>query len=344
MARKSSVTEEFVDSSMDLDMDSIQSEKRIEVPKEGKEEERGSQKYEKRYKTESTDELVSCLRNQRVIVRYIPKLTGLVTDPKHVLYGGMSETATKTFVVPKLSSGMFVNVLTDAEKKFLEYAMGLEDNALSIYKKHDNFWSDANEAGISRVVLFKQDNYLDLSNPEDYIKYKILLANKDFIAPSLQAYQDYPKASYQFVIIADDEESKVERNKMSTTMRCYKEFGKVENDVDILRLIVETMSGRPLAATTKIEFLQSEINKWIQADSKMFIKVITDETLDQKVLIRKAVDAGVIAKRGNFYYLKKDNSPLCNNGEDPTLNTAAKYISLARNQELKFMIEAAIKE
>jgi hypothetical protein len=61
MARKSNVTEDF-ESSMDLDMDSIQAEKRIEIPKE-EEEKKEEPKYEKRFRTESTDELVSCLRN-----------------------------------------------------------------------------------------------------------------------------------------------------------------------------------------------------------------------------------------------------------------------------------------
>ena len=85
-------------------------------------------------------QLVSCLRNERVIVRHIPKRTGLVTNPKHILYGGMAENAIRVFVVPRLSSGMFVNVLTDSEKAFLEDVMGLEYNALSIYKKVDNYW------------------------------------------------------------------------------------------------------------------------------------------------------------------------------------------------------------
>ena len=102
-----------------------------------------------------SDELVSCLRNERVIVRHIPKQTGMITNPKHILYGGMAENASKTFVVPKLTSGMYVNVLTDNEKAFLEEIMGLEYNALSIYKKQDNFWDDNNEEGISRVRLTK---------------------------------------------------------------------------------------------------------------------------------------------------------------------------------------------
>ena len=160
-------------------------------------------------KVDSSDDsqLINCLRNERIVVRHIPKRTGLVTNPKHILYGGMAENAIRVFVVPRLSSGMFVNVLTDSEKAFLEDVMGLEYNALSIYKKVDNYWDDSNENSVARVRLTKQDNYLDLSNPEDYIRYKILLANKDYIAPSLKTLEDYPKATYQFVIISENDES-----------------------------------------------------------------------------------------------------------------------------------------
>lgn len=286
---------------------------------------------------------VNCLRNERVIIRHIPKESGMVTNPKHILFGGMAENASRTFVVPRLSSGMFVNVLTDSEKVFLEEVMGLEYNALSIYKKVDNFWDDSNESGISKVRLSKQDNYLNLADPEDYIRYKILLANKDFIAPSLQALQDSPKATYQFVIISEGDETKSAKDNMSATMKCYKEFGKIENDIDILRVIVETIDGRPTAATAKLEALQSKINTLIQADSKIFLKVITDPMLTTKVLIKKSIEAGTIVKRGNYLYLKSDNTPLCNNNEEPTLNIAAKYLNLPKNQELKFALEAKLK-
>lgn len=292
---------------------------------------------------EREDTPVNCLRNERIIIRHIPREGGMVTNPKHILYGGMAENATRTFVVPKLSSGMYVNVLTDSEKAFLEEIMGLEYNALSIYKKVDNFWDDSNENGISRVRLTKQDNYLNLADPEDYIRYKILLANKDYIAPSLQVLQDSPKATYQFVIISDGEEIKTAKDNMSTTMKCYKEYGKVENDINILRVIIETIDGRPTASTAKLEFLQTKINNLIQADSKLFLKVITDPLLNTKVLIKKSIEAGLIANRGNYLYLRSDNTPLCENNEEPTLNMAAKYLNSPRHQDIKFTLEAKLK-
>ena len=293
---------------------------------------------------EPVEEMVSCLRNERIIVRHVPKLTGMWgNNPKHILAGGMAEGAVRTFVVPRLSSGMFVNVLTDREKAFLEEIMGLEYNALSIYKKVDNFWDDSNENGINKVRLSKQDNYFNLSDPEDYIRYKILLANKDYIAPSLQALQDTPKATYQFVIISEGEETKVAKSNMSSTMMCYKEFGKIEDDIDTLRVIIETIDGRPTSQTAKLEFLQTKINSLIQADSKIFLKVVTDPMLSTKVLIKRAIEAGLISNRGNYLYLRKDNTPLCEANEEPTLNIAAKYLNSPKHQEVKFALEAKLK-
>lgn len=280
----------------------------------------------------------SCLRNERVIIRHVPKEGGLVTNPKHILYGGMAESAVRYFTVPILgSSGAYKNVLTDDEKTFLEEIMGLEYNALSIYKKENNYWDNY------QVRLTKQDNYLDLSVPDDYIKYKVLKANSDFIADSLETLQDKPKVTYQFVMIREGEQESQESEKMSATMKCYMEYGRIKDDRDTLRCIIELIDGRPVASNSKLEFLQGKINNLIQADSKLFLKIITDPLLSTKVLISKAIEAGVISKRGDQLYLRSDNSPLCDHNEDPTLNVAARYLNLPKNQELKLSIEAKVK-
>lgn len=316
----------------------------VEVPKtEVTSKSRGIQKKKTEVANDGT--LISCLRNERIIVRHVPKMTGMWgNNPKHILAGGMAEGASRVFVVPRLASGMFVNVLTDNEKAFLEEIMGLEYNALSIYKKVDNFWDDSNENGINKVRLTKQDNYFNLSDPEDYIRYKILLANKDYIAPSMQVLQDAPKATYQFVIISEGEETKLARNNMSATMMCYKEFGKIENNSDILRVILETISGRPISQSSKLTFLQTKANEFIQTDSKMFLKVITDPMLSTKVLIKKCIEAGLISNRGGYLYLRSDNTPLCESNEEPTINIAAKYLNSPKHQEIKFALEAKLKQ
>lgn len=284
------------------------------------------------------DTIVSCLRKEKVTVKFILRQSGNVTDPKHVLYGGMSESSVRYFTVPILSStGSYKNVLTNSEKTFLEQYMGLEYNALSIYATHNNYWDNYT------VRLTKQDTYLDLSDPNDYIKYKVLLANTDFIAPSLEAYQNMPKETYQFVLISEGEVDSRDSEMMSNTMQAYKEFGKIEDNKDIMRLVIETLDGRPMASSTKIEALKVKINTLIQADAAMFLKVVKDPYLETKVLIKKAVENGLISRRGDYYYNKEDNSPLCLDNEEPVLNVVAKYLNLPKNQEYKFSIEAKLK-
>lgn len=281
--------------------------------------------------------IVNCLRNERVIVKHVPKETGIVRDPKHILYGGMAEGAVRWLTVPRLTSGMYVNVLTNAEKACLEEVMGLEYNALSIYNKVDNFWDNY------QVRLTKQDNFLNLADPDDYIKYKVLLANKDLIAPSLQDLEDHPKATYQFVIIHENEESQASKKKMNATMQAYMEFGKIQENADILRTIIETIDGRPTSKNSKIEFLQEKVGKLIQADARLFVRVATDPLLSTKVLIKKAIEGGLISNRGGMLYLKADGTPLCGDNEEPTLNVAAKYLNSPKHQEVLFSLQAKLK-
>ena len=332
MAKKVSNEEVFVS---DLNIDTLDLTEEVMVPLE-KSIPKGVEIENDEVYPNNT-KVISCLTNERLIVRYIPRESGMVNNPKHVFYGGMSENSVRVFTVPILeSNGKYVNVLTNEEKLFLEEYMGLPFNALSIYRKENNFWDNY------MVRLTKMETSLDLSDPNDYIKYKVLLANKDFIAGSLEELQDTPKATYQYVIISEVDESKQSRLKLNATMEAYKEFGKIENDVHVLRTVVETLDGRPTSSSTKLEFLQTQADRLIQSDSKLFLKVVSDPYLPTKVLIRRAIEAGLIAKRGNYLYLRADNTPLCENNEEPTLNMAAKYLNAPKRQDLKFSLEAKI--
>lgn len=294
--------------------------------------------------SEERSSLVNCLTNEIVIVRFIAKARGNITDPKHVLFGNMAPRSKVKFPVPMLRSGQYADVLTKEEKKFLEWKLGLEPNALSVYNRKNNFWDDSNQQGVGRVELIKGDNYFDKSKPLDYIKLAILRSYSDIIAPSMQALQDKPKATYRFVMVSEKDSAKDANIRVTSKAQAYKEFGKIEDDKEKMRVVIELMDGRPTAANSKVEYLQGKIGELIETNTKLFLSVVRDPLLDNKVLIKKAIEAGIIANRGNYLYYKADNTPLCSNGEEPTLNIAAKFLSLPKNQELKFTIEAKVKE
>lgn len=324
-----------VEADFDIDMEEVSK------PQEFKEVEKPTVKKDTKVKIisgEKMESTINCLRNKKVIVRHVPKVSGLVSNPKHIYYGGMAENAIRYYTVPQLQSGKYVNVLTNDEKEFLEETMGLEVNALSIYKKENNYWDNF------KIRLTKHDTVLDLSYPDDYIKYKVLLANEDMIAKSITELQDKPKVTYQFVLVEEGEEVDRAQQDMSYTMRAYMKFGELKEDKDTLKTMYELIDGRPLTNNSKLVFIQTKINEIIQRDPKMFVSVAEDPLLSYKVLIKKALQYKLIVNRANYLYLKEDGSPLCEDNQEPTLSIAARYLSLPKNQELKFSLEGKIEQ
>ena len=332
----------------EVNLAEIQQEHLVEIPK--KEPEYEESPYERGMREMSNSSYKNCLRNETVIVRRLPKRTGLVKDPNHIMGDGMHNSAYRMFSVPKLQrNNNFVNVLTNDEKICLETVMGLEPNSLSIYKQpaEKNFWSNANPNGLSFVKLSKKDNIFDLSKPSDYIAVKILLANKDKICPSMAEYQERPKETYEFVIVREGEENKNAQSGTDATIQAFMKLGKISDDKDVLKLVVETMMGKKYSDKTTAEWYQTQASDLIKSNvknAKLFLSIVNDELLDTKVLIRKAVAKGIIADRGGYLYIKDSNTPMCGDGEDPTANIAARWLTKPRNQEILFSLQAKIKD
>lgn len=281
--------------------------------------------------------LVNCLRNELINVKIVPKHIDWITTKAHPLSNGKADGTVNIYTVPKLRNGEFKNPLTKAEKEFLEDYMGLEPNALSIHKKaEENFWVNR------QVIVQKEGTVLDLSTPMGYINYKILLMNSDFICPSLEDLRLMPKATYQFVLVSNKEDFNITADRVSTKSKCWKEYGKIENDESTLKALLESLEGRPIGDDVQLEYLQDRVVTQLEDNPKDFLSVITDPLLSYKVTLRTAVEENVVENRGGYYYY--NNTPLCGRNENPTVTVAAKYISNPRNQELLFSIQGKIRK
>lgn len=294
-------------------------------------------------KKQAKETLKSCLRNERVIVRFINKPSPLVKDPEHTLSGGLVNGGHVTFSgPPRLTNGTIKNCLTNNEKAYLEYALGLEENALSVYKKENNFWESG--SGNVDITLSKEDTYLDLSNANDYLVYKMLLSWSDYICPSLEQLRNANKATYRYVIINENDEAKAADEDMSVTSRCYFAFGEYKDNPDVLKVIIETLTGKNLAPSTQIEFLRKQANEQIKANPKLFLNIVEDPYIKTKALIHQAVENGIISKRGDFYYITETNQALSEGNDDPTLTNAAKFLENPKRQDLLLTIQAKVKQ
>jgi len=278
--------------------------------------------------------LVNCLRKELVKVQFIPDKSFEITDKTHPYWGGKANGTWDAYTVPLLRNGTYKNPLTTEEKNFLEDYMGLEPNALSVHKGENNFWENRH------VFLTKYGDVLDLSTPMGFINYKILLTNTNEICPSLAQLKKTPKATYRYVLVSDNEVYSSAAEKVSTKSACWKAYGKIEEDFDSLKSVIQSITGLAVDRKSDLTFLQEQAVNLIDSNPQAFLKAATDKYLSFRVIIEKAVEKNVIERRGDYYYYM--NNPLCGKDENPTITVAAKYISEPKNQEILFSIQSRL--
>lgn len=272
------------------------------------------------------------LRSEKVTVQYIKRENAYIKDPKHVGYGGLFEGSTIAIPVPLMDNNKMKNLLTKKEKEGLEFLLGRD---LSIYK---DFWRTAYQDGaLFPIYLGKDDLVLDLSDPEQYIMWKVLKASP-IVANSLDEIRN--KATYRFVMIAEGETVRREKDKVGAKVLAFEKYVEFKNNKSVLRYILRNL-GKYTAQNQKLDFLQIECAKLIEKDPGMFVAITTDDLIHTKVLLEEAHEFGVVNKvEGSFY--TKDNEPI-SDGATPSLENAARYLSVPLGQEMRLTLEAKIK-
>lgn len=274
-------------------------------------------------------EEVFVLPNKTIEVKFIPRKVSLISnDNNHIAKGGMLEGASMTFYVPLQRNGNVKNILTASEKNLLEEMTGLN---LSSYS---DFWDKFS------VRIYKDGNKFDLSNPNDYISYKLLLAHdSEFIAPS---WKDRNKLlSYRFAIV-EDEEMVIDKNKKYNLKKeAFKIYSKIENNREMLVGVLRLLENKPVSDKTSIDRIQERVLEYVDKDTVSFMSVVQDDRFETKALLLDAVSKGIIKKTGNRY-VTTEGLDLCESGEIPLFNNAVSYLESPKNQEIKSMIEAKV--
>lgn len=195
-------------------------------------------------------------------------------------------------------TGQYREPLTTEEKIYfesVESGLALKKDDLSIYKKEDNFWDKF------RIKLDKNVKVLDLSKPMDFISYKVLLQNKEFVAPS--AAEKFNKGSYKFAIVEEGYENTEKVKAASSKKEAYKFFGKMDDSPtkmkDFLNVYYTVKpGGKQVPPTAKMDFLIAEIEKLIEEDLTGFLNLCRDDQYETKVLIYNALKARALEREG----------------------------------------------
>lgn len=233
------------------------------------------------------------LPNRKIKVSYIKRKGGWLPD--HHIGAGLHQNSIVKYFTPKKSKHGFVEVLTPAETKTLSAILRRD---LSPYLEMEkNYWRE------KAAILRKNDRILDLSNPEEYIEYKILLVQKDEVAPNVESR--LKKGTYRFVLCELDYEDTSRAKKAEQKRKAFKEFEKMSESRDLMMDFLTTyyykIPGKRVPEGAKIEWLQAEIDKIIEDDLDGFLKIVVDPDREHKLLIGKALNKRILAKEGSTY-------------------------------------------
>lgn len=281
------------------------------------------------------------LKKETVEVKFI-RSTSKMYSNESPLGGGLAETASITYTVPR-ENGMIKQILTPDEISFFENYFGLPEGAMNFNAITNNYWTTYNRGYINRVTLDKNGKRLDLSNAKDYIEYKILLANTEYICPNQETLENFRKATYRFVLNNDNTVAMSAGKSADLKFELFEIYGKYKEDADMLRVICYLIEHKKVSPKTKIELLKSKVVSMMENRAKDCYAVMSSKNLEQKKAILIGVEKGIISDRNGFYYYTENGQKLSNEYEEPNLNNAANYLADVANQELYFSISKKIK-
>lgn len=282
----------------------------------------------------------SIFKDEMITVRYINDFRNGVTDKTHPLYGGLSSNASIDVPAPLLTKRI-TDIFTAEELDALSKALPGEDLSPT-----SSFWKEysRNElgmpAGIFPIFLKKEGAMFNKKDPIDYIKLRIL-EDCNIVANSPEEIKN-KRSEYRFVMIKHSQMHDGDLTNISAKKEAAKLHTKYEKDEKVLRHVLSAFN-KNVSYSNKLKFLQNETWKLLEIAPAQFVKVLSDEYLDAKIVLNEALRYKLVSKtKGLFYTLSGD--PIRLDGENNDYEGAAKFLDSGAGQEYKLELEAKIND
>lgn len=267
----------------------------------------------------------------KVMYRYIPRRVYGVTNPKHVLYDGKLDSAIDKFQVLRHSSGKWIVDLTEKEKDWITDELNLDPGALNTNDRYNTYLEDI------LIEMPKHGLALDTNDPYHLLIDRILLAYNNVVAPN--SISKKHKASYRYVRLKENEETKVYLAESDKKKAIYKALGSLEESRErmILYILNNKVRINPKLST---EELRKMVNVSAEKEPELFLSTLNDPLFTEKGMLNMAVIVNVVDIKSGFYYY--DDIPLAFKGKVANLTNAALYIADSENSDIKLAISEKV--
>lgn len=186
-------------------------------------------------------------------------------------------------------TGVLQTGLTEEDERRLEKKMNMSTGTLSRYNK--DFWT------MFRVDVPKEGQILDLSFPEDELKYLVLKAHQRVANSEMERF-DSPFAEY--VMTSEEQEAKVVNKKSKLKRKAYKVFSAMSTTEmrDVLKVL-----GKRAGDDSSVDFVESQLDKIVTDDPQNFLNTVEDPTFTMRAFIDDCISSRVLVKNGTKYQL-----------------------------------------
>jgi hypothetical protein len=284
----------------------------------------------------------SCLSGKKVILSLVEQPTGSLfkDEGDSTLLIGASISLT----LPTNQHNVLIDPLTEEERLYLESILKRD---LSVYTDEGiKFWKSKQAmVKITRFTKSLKDSniILDLSNPHEFIKYKICLASNR-VANSWE--ERYDNKEY-IVVLKDGEQEFAESIKKiekedEVLQYLYKIKTNKRKMYNLIRLHGEENTSTPITFGSSVELMYTTLRE-IAGNTRgvnSLHKLVTleDKDLNMKILVADAVTVGLLEKRGWEYRLQ--------GGEKigSTSDDVIAYLLDKGNQNVRIRIEQEVED
>lgn len=227
----------------------------------------------------------------------------------------------------RTKTGILITGLTKEDEVRLEAAMFMEAGSLNKY--NNKFWSDY------WVRIPKEGLKLDLSNPEDELKYLVLKAQHN-VAMSNAEVADNMHAS--FVMTSVETESKVTYNEVKLKKEAYGKFKDMTLADQINFLKVYELGKNKVSNSATPDFIEGTVGTVVDEDPQGFLNTMKDPYFKTKVLIENCIALRAITRHGTKYYITGNIDPL-----GTTLLDTIETLNDPKNQDIVLSLKAKLE-
>lgn len=241
--------------------------------------------------------------------------------------------AFREYTVPLRKSGGLVDPFEGRkeEREFFEKELSFEPGALSPNKRKENYWFDF------RVRVTKNGMELDLSNPIDALKYKVLKANPEIATEWEKRFS----AGVKFVIIDGDRatEDKVKISDMRKECYVWLDSATYDEMYDTLRII-----GKQQSRNASNGMLQTQLDELITNPKTLtnIYSVIKDSDFRIKAFIAECLEKGALVKFDKTKYKVRgtdDTDALANN-----MNELVDFLKAPKNSDIYMNLKVKVND